>query len=665
MKLAKCEKGHYFDNDIYPSCPICNSALLKTCASDIVKCKKGHSYNKGIYTHCPFCSISVDNNGKLYVGDYSYTRGEKILYLGVGELGCKLLNGIEKHLDNGQSVFHYYDYNQDTFRYIYSDNCTLLSRPSILDFSDITDKELSDINKLYSRRFPTGPIPRIAEKALDSIFTGVEQLFLDPSPKYDYPFRFEFLDLGSDYLLFRKPGSETEPLFMDLVIFVSAFNSTDFHIALTLEHQLVNDGASNNCFVNTIIAALSDEYKTVDDSVPRQENHKRCTRESIIEYELSTWVCDGEDAKYLFVLPYRTKDELILYFPHELGVLKSINCAHNFFVDAENTPEPKKDPALMLEEILMRIKIVEDKSSDIQEKVFRVDERTKEMKVLLDRIADIQREIKSERGVFQSCLNDDESTEPVYKQFVDTIADTICQKLYHGDDSKVAFEENILRGIFGDYWESLDEYTRKSLVSARVFLTGNTSLSNETLDYSGVVISATSALEKELKLRFFDGYKAYLRNRFKRDFSKWPKSMTINGKAENSLFTIGSLPAIFGNRQRDYNGNRFYNQKMIVTPAEKALLNDYLKTILYYSNDDIDTFFRPDIHGLSFLDLCEDIRCLYRNNAAHTDSMTMEEATACCRDVIGTNRNDAAQNVRQVEGLILRLVRISKNPTAT
>ncbi len=295
-------------------------------------------------------------------------------------------------------------------------------------------------------------------------------------------------------------------------------------------------------------------------------------------------------------------------------------------------------------------------------KVMEIGDLTKEMKVLLERITDIQSEISSRKAIFQSQQNSDDNTETAYKQFIDSMAETMCQKLYQSGNVNVDFEENSLKGIFGDYWDCLDEYTRKSLVSARIFLSGSNSLSRESLDYSGVVISATSALENELKLRFFNGYQAYLRKQFKNDFSKWPRSMVYDGRVENTVFTIGSLPGIFGSQQRGENGKRFYNKKMSVTPAEKELLNDYLKTILYYGNDDINTFFKTDIHGLSFLDRCEDVRCMYRNAAAHTESLSIEEATACCRDIIGVDRYDATLKVGQIQGLILDLVKLSRIP---
>lgn len=247
--------------------------------------------------------------------------------------------------------------------------------------------------------------------------------------------------------------------------------------------------------------------------------------------------------------------------------------------------------------------------------------------------------------------------------FVNSVAEEIA-KIACNSTSTVNAEENKLKNIFGDYWDRLDAFTRKALVSARVFLANSDPIALGGLDYSGVCISACSALEQELKLRFFIGYKEYLKGKFRNDYSNWPSSMRYtrpNGSlTENATFTIGSMPAIFGSKQRnEETGKRFDNKKMSVTPEEKALLNEYIKTIMNDKGTDIQAFFKTDSTGLSFLDRCEDVRCVYRNTAAHTESLSIETATECCRDVIGVSGSAASETVGQVQGLIYDLVRLT------
>lgn len=356
-------------------------------------------------------------------------------------------------------------------------------------------------------------------------------------------------------------------------------------------------------------------------------------------------------------------------YENGLGVKKSLKKAIGFYQKGAELENQKCRERLnflvpsITDEHDDYLKKIYEYVAETNAKVMEIGDLTKEMKALLERITDIQSEISSRKAIFQSYENDEDGIEEAYKHFVDSLAETMCRKLYQSGNANVDFEENTLKGIFGDYWDCLDDYTRRSLVSARVFLSGSNTLSRESLDYSGVVIGACSGLENECKLRFFNGFKQYLRNRFKNDYSKWPKSMVFKGYKENTNFTIGSLPSIFGSRQRQDNGKRIYKDELSVTKAEKDLLNEYLKTILHHSDDDINVFFKEDHHGLSFLDRCEDVRCIYRNAAAHTETLSLEIATECCRDVIGISRENAAKKVGQVQGLIYDLVRLTRLPT--
>ena len=311
--------------------------------------------------------------------------------------------------------------------------------------------------------------------------------------------------------------------------------------------------------------------------------------------------------------------------------------------------------------MLEHISDISTKLSRIDQNVIETNERTKKMEILLNSILEIQKTISSEKSKL-GCLKVGEDDEE-YMKFFDSIAQRMNKALYQSGNACVDAEEATLKGLYGKYWDRLDEFTKKALVSARVFLANCGSTSYGGLDYSGVCISTCSALEQELKLRFFTGYKAYLRQKFQSDYSKWPKSMKYEERTENNTFSIGKLPAIFGSKQRnEKTGERQYNSKMGVSDYERNLLNDYIKTIVDVEGKDIEAFFERDSFGLSILDRCEDVRCMYRNAAAHTEALSIETAKECCRDVIGVSRVDAAQKVGQVQGLIYDLVRLTKLP---
>lgn len=304
------------------------------------------------------------------------------------------------------------------------------------------------------------------------------------------------------------------------------------------------------------------------------------------------------------------------------------------------------------------VEVVKKVAEDTKNAVERIEQQLTEM---INSISNLVSQRKAEFVTQSDCAP--EILEQQRSMFVNSVAEEIA-KITCNSSSTVNAEENKLKNIFGEYWNRLDGFTRKALVSARVFLANSDSIALGGLDYSGVCISACSALEQELKLRFFVGYKEYLKGKFRNDYSKWPSSMRYtrsNGSlTENTTFTIGSMPAIFGSKQRnEETGKRFDNKKMSVSPEEKALLNEYLKTIMNDKGMDIQAFFKTDSTGLSLLDRCENVRCVYRNTAAHTESLSIETATECCRDVIGVSGSAASKTVGQVQGLIYDLVRLT------
>lgn len=274
-------------------------------------------------------------------------------------------------------------------------------------------------------------------------------------------------------------------------------------------------------------------------------------------------------------------------------------------------------------------------------------------------ILTLQKEITNEK---QSFLKIGSDGEEEYQEFVNSVAKKMSNALYQSGNASVDFEEATLKGLFDQYWDTLDVFTRKALVSARVFLANCSSVSYSGLDYSGVCISSCSALEQELKLRFFTGYQEYLKHLFKDDFTKWPTSMKYRQKdgsyIANTNFTIGSLPYIFGSKKRDDKTGKRSETK--ISSNEKELLEEYIKTILNNPMESIHVFFDGYDSGTCFLDRCEDVRCIYRNTAAHTKTLSLETATACCREVIGGET--AAETVGQVQGLIYDLVRLTRLP---
>ena len=355
--------------------------------------------------------------------------------------------------------------------------------------------------------------------------------------------------------------------------------------------------------------------------------------------------------RLLFLLIFRSPNSTSLSKKELLRMLLEKDDEFNQY--QKQTRIENENLTAKMENLTAKMENLIAKTEDIGRDVKKIDKKIDELMLTL------QKEITNEKKSF---MNMDGEGEEGYQKFVDAVAKKMSDALYRSGNASVDQEEAVLKGFFGNYWDSLDAYTKKALVSARIFLVNSNAISFGSLDYSGVCISACSALEQELKLRFFTGYQEYIKIRFGDDYMKWPESIIYHQPDGTYIpgnnFTIGSLPYIFGSKKRnDKTGKR---KKIDISSTEKKLLEEYIKTILNDQRKDIKVFSEGTDSEASFLDRCEDIRCIYRNTAAHTETLSLETATACCREVIGGET--AAKTVGQVEGLIYDLVRLTRLP---
>lgn len=202
-------------------------------------------------------------------------------------------------------------------------------------------------------------------------------------------------------------------------------------------------------------------------------------------------------------------------------------------------------------------------------------------------------------------------------------------------------QEERLKAIFGASWTNgqLHSQSRESLIAAYTLM--ECAQLHQITDYRGIVISVTSVLERELKARFYTGYRDYL------DAKGEPVPECLT-----KAFTLGSLYYIISDKT-------FSPTRKSGDPrpaSELKPLNNYLSQIVS------DGLFRPgtdlyysDVfiyHGgsNSFSWQVNDVLRKYRNPAAHTEATSRDTAEACCEQVVGV------QDVQNVVGLLQELM---------
>lgn len=207
-----------------------------------------------------------------------------------------------------------------------------------------------------------------------------------------------------------------------------------------------------------------------------------------------------------------------------------------------------------------------------------------------------------------------------------------------------------LQERFGEYWNRLQPDSQIGLISARTLYELSIQQNATTFDFSGVCISATSALELELKKIFLTDYVKFVK---KESFvpDKWPEALRYwssdsqKWKAKDR-FTLGDLPYILESTQAH----------------GSALLNNYLKSILNSNlrkaNDPRKPFLIAKGDRPSFLNRIDNLREKYRNPAGHAGAVDKESAKNCCYQIMGSF--EAETRLDDTESLLVELLSMLK-----
>lgn len=267
------------------------------------------------------------------------------------------------------------------------------------------------------------------------------------------------------------------------------------------------------------------------------------------------------------------------------------------------------------------------------------------MHSIIDSVAEQKMNLPNESSLH---FLDETQVEQIQSRFIEETAAKIIDSLQEKSVS-VEKEEAMLKGMFGEHWLKLDMYTRKSLLSARVLFNQCKGPEFASLDHSGVVVSATSALENELKRRLFTGFQTFMKNKLgTANYAEWPELLVFRSKKGvlllNKSFPLGSLPYLFEGSDKD-----------------RKYLSEYLSSILseQYADKGLLAFTTIKSGGDTFLNKCEKIRVSFRNAAAHTGLVDRTKAEACCNAIIGPN--EASEKIGQVQGLLYDLVQMTEN----
>ena len=276
-------------------------------------------------------------------------------------------------------------------------------------------------------------------------------------------------------------------------------------------------------------------------------------------------------------------------------------------------------------------------------------EGQEEMRKKLDRISE-QIERLSEKITDYQALTERQlkiaETEEEVEKIISVFSDEVVSKIQRAfnanyEESEYRHEEQILSDYFGSSWVKVSEQSKKYLISARLMYKKQSVL-GDLVDYSGVCLLVTKALELEMARRFYSDYIVYLENRFGNsasDYENWPYALiksvrdnTTNTRVKTVIpehsFTLGAVAfALCYKFASGVSNTRKTTDLSIVIDYANSQLFEEPK-----SNDDAKNVLFDIAKEVEY------IRETYRNPSAHKNALVMESAEECINYVIDVQR---------------------------
>lgn len=198
------------------------------------------------------------------------------------------------------------------------------------------------------------------------------------------------------------------------------------------------------------------------------------------------------------------------------------------------------------------------------------------------------------------------------------------------------YKEYLVGELTQEVWDKLDEKSKAFLITAKSNYDCMVKMPDkDSMDYSGVCLLVTKALEVETTKRFFDKYKEFL-NRKYTGVSQWPYVLRqrVHGQVTDEIipdgeFTLGSVVPTVGYK-RDYDVNGNITGYSIGNKRTRMEFLDYATRNLFKLSDSCSVE-REIEKDYQFV---ERVRVDYRNPSAHRGELTITSAKHCLEYVI-------------------------------
>ncbi len=222
--------------------------------------------------------------------------------------------------------------------------------------------------------------------------------------------------------------------------------------------------------------------------------------------------------------------------------------------------------------------------------------------------------------------------ESIMSQYEKDVTECVeeCSKNVITDENREIAAEELKNFLSENVWNNkLCDKTKSFLITSRINYKAMSDMENKSvLDYSGVCLLVTKALDVEIARRLYDEYCIYLERRFPRprNLNRWPNSLLNNEHTdiiEPKDFTLGTVMYVVGidneghvknqyvyNRFKEFAKDELYNRGLSDNERENRIVN--------------------------MVKCVEKIRNDYRNPSAHRNELNDVTAEECMDYVLKT-----------------------------
>ena len=424
-------------------------------------------------------------------------------------------------------------------------------------------------------------------------------------------------DKNNEVKIFK--GSIITESLLNLIILKNGFllkNNASFYEIL--EFSINNDIIPSQCakFLNVIRI-----YKENTQSI-ENPNNLVSTFLNAFTYYL-TWF-DEYYSKNYRVNPVNIKnccDIINLLSEDKLFSLDANVKMGNIFNQQNNFSTSSHLDNVKLDLILKQLDNQNDSIIQILEIVLKTLNLTQDINEKIDIIADNLNKIQSHtEKLIDTAVTEDELDRIIHvhtNQCIENIFEYKTDILY---DDNYNQEKIKLMDSFGqNAWNKLSTNSKTFLITSKLMY--NKLLNQaEIVDYSGICVLVTKALEVEIFKRFYTNFLNFLDEKYNKDYSKYHTALLFQNRIPllPEKFTMGSIAYVLG-----YKKDRYDSTAQIKN--NKLRLMEYCKYCIFsgYSQEKIEKLLN------SYASSIEYIRINYRNPSAHRNQIGRINAKEC------------------------------------